>query len=150
MTVRVALVLLALGFLGLLVVMGAVSFVRWLRFAHPRHFRSILVSLCLALLGLGIWGFIEVLDRPSFHQDDLITLQEPMVAHMASADRTSPTIGCIVEIYEHLAVIDAGSGTIKARVESNKASGPSFCPVGAEVQFEQAWLHRYTLTHRHS
>ena len=150
MTFRLVLVLLVLGFIGLLIVMGALNFVRWLKITHPRRFRSILVGLCIALIGVGIWGFQEAIDRPSFHSNDLITLQEPIVARMITTDRNSPTTSCIVEIYEHLSVVGAGSGTMKARVESNKTSGPTFCPIGAEVQFELAWLHRYTLTHRHS
>ena len=150
MTIRLVLVLLVLGFIGVLLVMGAFSFGRWLKITHPRHFRSILGGLCVAILGLGIWGYLEAIDRPSFDSGDLITLQEPLVVRMFGTERNSPTTSCIVEIYEHLSVMSAGSGTMKARVESNKPSGPSFCPLGAEVQFELAWLHRYTLTHRGS
>ena len=150
MTVRLVLVLLVLGFIGLLIVMGAIGFTRWLKVTHPRHFRSILGGLCAALIGVSIWGFLEATDRPTFHAGDLLTLQEPIVARVIATGRDSTTTSCIVEIYEHLAVVSAGSGTMKARVESNKTSGPGFCPIGAEVQFELAWLHRYTLTHRHS
>lgn len=150
MTFRLVLVLLVLGFIGLLIVMGAVNFVRWLKVAHPRRFRSILGGLCIALIGTGIWGFQEAIDRPAFHPGDLITLQEPIVARVQATDLQAPTTSCIVEIYKHLSVVGAVSGTMKARVESNQTSGPSFCPIGAEVEFELAWLHRYTLTHRHS
>jgi hypothetical protein len=126
--------------------MGTMSFVRWLKVTHPRHFRSILGGLCAALLGVGIWGFLEAIDRPSFHPGDLITPQEPIVVRVIATERNSLTASCIVEIYEHLSVVSTGSGTMKALVESNKMSGPTFCPVGVEVQFEIAWLHRYTLT----
>ena len=150
MTLRIALVLLVIGFLGLLVVMGAVVFIRWLRLTHPRHYRSILGTISLVLIGLSAWGIFEALDRPSFHAGDLITLQEPLVVRLTPPDRQSAVNSCIVDIYEHLAVVGTNSGTMKARVESNKSSGPGFCPNGADVQFELAWLHNYTLTHRHT
>ena len=148
MSFRIAIVLLVLGFIGLLLVMGAISFVRWLKFTHPRHFRSILVALGAALIGLSAWTALEMLGRPSFESGDLITVQEPIVARIVATDLKAPTTSCILEIYENLSVVHAGSGTMKARVESNKSSGPAFCPVGAMVEFELAWLHRYTLTHR--
>jgi len=150
MNLRAALIFLVLGFIGLLLVMGAVSFVRWLRLSYPRSFRSILVVLCLVVVGAGVWVYMEAKERPVFHAGDLMTLQEPVVARVIPADRQSPTTSCIVEIYEHLSVVDVQSGTLKARVESNNRSGPSFCPVGAEVQIDLAWLHRFTLTQRES
>ena len=148
MNLRVALIFLVLGFIGLLLVMGAASFVRWLRFAYPRSFRAILVGLCLVVVGAGLWAYMEAKERPVFHAGDLMTLEEPVVARVIPADRHSPATSCIVEIYEHLSVVDVQSGTLKARVESNNRSGPSFCPIGAQVQIELAWLHRFTLTHR--
>ena len=148
MAFRLAVVLLVLGFLGMLIVMGAISFVQWLKFTHPRHFRSILTFVCAALIGAVVWAVLEVIAQPSFQAGDLITVQEPLVAHMVTPDVKSATTSCIVEIYEDLAVVGIQSGTVKARLESNKKSGPSSCPIGAEVQFELAWLHRYTLTHR--
>jgi|SRR6185295_8819297 len=148
MNVRLALVLLVLGFVGLLLVMGALSFVRWLKVTNPRHYRLILVGLCVALIGLSVWGIMLVVDRPSFEPGDLITVQEPMVARMVATDLKAPTASCIVEGYENLSVVGVSSGTLKARVESSKMSGPAFCPVGAVVELELAWLHRYTSTHR--
>lgn len=148
MTLRLAIVLLVLGFIGLLLVMGAISFVRWLKFTHPHHFRSILIGLSAALIGLSAWALLEVMDRPSFEAGDLITVQEPIVARIVATDLRAPTTSCIVEGYENLSVVGVSSGTMKARVESKKMSGPAFCPVGAFVEFELAWLHRYTLTHR--
>jgi hypothetical protein len=147
---RAAFIFLALGIVSLLITMGALSVVRWLRIAYPKQFRSILVVLCLALVCLGVWGYMEADDRPAFHAGDLLTLQEPIVARMIRSDRNSPTASCIIDIYEHVAVIEARTGTLSARVESNNTSGPSFCAIGAEVQVEIGWLHRYTLTHRHS
>jgi len=148
MNLRVALIFLVLGFIGLLIVMGAASFVRWLKYSYPRSFRSILVVLCLLVVGAGVWVYMETKERPVFYAGDLITLEEPVVARVIPADRHSATTSCIVEIYEHLSVVDVQSGTLKARVESNNRSGPSLCPIGADVQIELGWLHRYTLTHR--
>jgi len=145
---RFAVVLLVLGFIGLLIVMGAISFVRWLRVTHPRHFRSILTGVCAVLIGTVGWAVLEVLEQPTFQPGDLVTVQEPLVARMVTTDVKSATTSCIVEIYEDLSVVGIHSGTMKARIESNKKSGPSSCPIGAEVQFELAWLRRYTLTHR--
>src|SRR6185295_11338769 len=104
MNVRLALVLLVLGFVGLLLVMGALSFVRWLKVTNPRHYRLILLGLCAAMIGLSAWGILEVIDRPSFEPGDLITVQEPIVARIVATDIKAPTTSCIVEIYENLSV----------------------------------------------
>ncbi|MGH7209582.1 MAG: hypothetical protein ACREIL_09390 [Nitrospiraceae bacterium] len=149
MNLRAALIFLVLGFVGLLVVMGAASFVRWLTIAYPRYFRTILAVLCLVLAGAAVLVYLEAKERPVFHAGDLITLQEPVVARVLPAERNAPATSCIVEIYEHLSVVGVHTGTLKARVESNNRSGPSFCPVGADVQIELAWLRDFTLTHRH-
>ena len=45
MNLRAALIFLVLGFLGLLLVMGAARFARWLKLSSPRSFRSILALL---------------------------------------------------------------------------------------------------------
>ncbi|HXF93609.1 MAG TPA: hypothetical protein VNK46_12685 [Nitrospiraceae bacterium] len=150
MNLRAVLIFLVLGFIGLLLAMGAVSFVRWLKLSYPRHFRPILTALGLAAVGLGLWSYEEAAKPPAFHPGDLITLEAPVVARLIPAGRTAPQTSCMVEIYEHLAVMEVESGTLKARVESNTQSGPSFCPIRADVQLDPAWLHRYTLTHRHS
>ena len=149
MNLRAALIFLVLGFIGLLIVMGAASFVRWIKISYPLQYRTILVVLCLLLVGAGVWVYMEVKERPVFHAGDLMTLEEPVVARVIPADRKAPATSCIVEIYEHLSVLDVHSGTLKARVESNNRSGPSFCPVGADVQIELAWLNHFTLTYRH-
>ena len=149
MNLRAALIFLVLGFIGLLIVMGAASFVRWLKISYPLQYRTILVVLCLLLVGAGVWVYMEVKERPVFHAGDLMTLEEPVVARVIPAVRNAPATSCIVEIYEHLSVVEVHSGTLKARVESNNRSGPSFCPIGADVQIELAWLNHFTLTYRH-
>ncbi|MGH7256352.1 MAG: hypothetical protein ACREI3_11300 [Nitrospirales bacterium] len=148
MNLRVLLIVLILGFVGLLLSLGAASFVRWLRTAYPRQFPGILFALGVGLAASGVLGYMEAQDRPTFHRNDLITLGAPLVARLVSTERLTSTRSCIVEIRGHLGVVEVASGTMKARVESN-TSDPSFCPVGAEVEFQQAWLSRYTLTHRH-
>jgi len=149
MNLRAALIFLVLGFIGLLIVMGAASFVRCLKISYPLQYRTILIVLCLLLVGVGVWVYMEVKERPVFHTGDLMTLEEPVVARVIPAVRNAPATSCIVEIYEHLSVLEVHSGTLKARVESNNRSGPSFCPVGADVQIELAWLNHFTLTYRH-
>ena len=149
MNLRAGLIFLVLGFIGLLIVMGAASFVRWLKISYPLQYRTILVVLCLLLVGAGVWVYMEVKERPVFHAGDLMTLEEPVVARVIPAVRNAPATSCIVEIYEHLSVVEVHSGTLKARVESNNRSGPSFCPIGADVQIELAWLNHFTLTYRH-
>lgn len=149
MNLRAALIFLVLGFIGLLLIMGALGLVRWLKAAYPRHFRSMLVAIVLGLVGSGIWGYMEASERPAFHPGDQLTLHEPLVGRLVTADR-APSTSCIIDIHEHVAVVDAATGTLTLEVESNTRSGPSFCPIGAQVRIEAAWLHRYTLTHRHS
>ena len=148
MNLRVALAVLVLSFVGVLLVMGAVSFVRWLRLSYPRQYRSLLTIIVLLSVGLVVWIYFEARERPSFQPDDVITLGEPLVVRLVPTERLAATMSCIVEVHEHLAILAIESGTIKAGVESNKGTGPSFCPIGAEVQFEAAWLHRYTVTQR--
>jgi hypothetical protein len=147
---RFALTVLVLAFIAVLFVMGTVSFVRWVKLSYPRHFHAILAAIVFITVGLGLWGYMEASDRPAFHADDLITLQQPLVVRIIPTERLAIIRSCIVDIHEHLSIVEVGSGTLKARVESNTPSGPSFCDVGTEVQFELAWLHRYTLTHGHS
>jgi hypothetical protein len=147
--IRAFLIFLVIGFIGLLLVLGAVSFVRWLKASYPQQFRFILALIVLSGVGLGAWAYMEVHERPTFHAGDLLTIGEPLVVRVIPTGRLAAATSCIVDIHEHLSVLDVGSGTLKSRIESNTTSGPSFCPVGAVVQFDLAWLHRYTLTHRH-
>src|SRR5262245_62106017 len=136
MNLRAALIFLVLGFVSLLIVMGALTFVSWLKTAYPRHFRSILVALSLVIVGLGFWGYMEASGDPAFHTADLLTLQEPVVARLEAVGRGERNTACIIDIYEHLAVVEVRTGTLSARVESNNTSGPSFCPIGIKVQVE--------------
>lgn len=148
MNLRAALVFIVLGFIGLFLVMGVLSFVQWLRQSYPRRFRLILAGLGVLLVAAGIWTATEMMERPTFRPNDLITLHEPVVAKTIPADRDSRMTACIVDSSEHLAVVEVGGGTLTARVESNNASVPVYCAIGADVRIELAWLHRYTLTHR--
>ena len=45
MNLRAALISLILGIIGLFLVMGAASFVRWLKMSYPRSFRAMLALL---------------------------------------------------------------------------------------------------------
>jgi len=45
MNLRAAVIFLVLGFIAVLLVMGVVSFVRWLKIFYPRSFRAILSLL---------------------------------------------------------------------------------------------------------
>jgi hypothetical protein len=148
MNLRVALVVLVLGFIAVLLVMGAISFVRWLRMTYPRHYRSLLLLILLGSVGVGVWIMMEMRDRPSFYQEDVITLGEPLAVRVVSAKRLTATTSCIVEIHEHLAVREVLRDRLTAEVESNAGAVPPFCPVGAEVQFDPSWLQRYTVTRR--
>jgi hypothetical protein len=150
LNILVALVVLVLGFIALLLVMGAFTFVRWLKISYPHYYRAILIAILVIGCGLGVWVLLELRDRPTFHEEDVITLGEPLAVRAVSTERLTATASCIVEIHEHLAIREVMSGTLKARVESNAGSGPSLCPIGAQVLFDPAWLQQYTLTHRHS
>jgi hypothetical protein len=148
MTLRAALVFIVLGFAGLLLAMGLRSFVGWLKRAYPRRFRIILAVLAVLVSTAIIWMALELMERPAFQLNDLITLHEPVVAHTIAVDRDSGTTACIVDKSEHLAVVGTEGGTITARVESNNRSASVYCAIGDEVRIEPAWLHRYSLTRR--
>src|SRR3989442_15683258 len=105
MNLRAALIFLVLGFIGLLIVMGAASFVRWLKISYPLQYRTILIVLCLLLVGVGVWIHMEVKERPVFQAGDLMTLEEPVVAIVIPADRMDHATSLIVELYEHISVI---------------------------------------------
>lgn len=150
MNLRVALIGLLSGFIGLLLVMGARAFVRWLQIYYPRRAAAVLLTLGTAIVGAGWLITMEVLDRPDFQPNDLITLQEPVVARTIPADRGSRSMTCVVDLHEHLGLLEVEreAGTMKALVESNNASEPSYCRVGAEVRIELSRLHRMTVTRR--
>ena len=148
MNLRAALVFIVLGFVGLLLAMGTLAFVRWLKQKYPRRFRAILWLVGALVAAAGIWGGMELAERPRFDPNDLITLHEPIVAKTVAADRDARITTCIVDVSEHLAVVEMAGGVLTARVESNNTSAPVYCAVGADVRIEPAWLHRYSLTHR--
>jgi Na+/melibiose symporter-like transporter len=148
MTLRAALVFIVLGFTGLLLAMGLRSFVEWLKRAYPRRFRMILAALAVLVTSAIVWIVFELMERPAFRPNDLITLHEPVVANTVAVDRDSRTTACIVDNSEHLAVVGTEGGTMTARVESNNRSASVYCAIGSEVRIELAWLRRYSLTHR--
>jgi hypothetical protein len=148
MTFRAALVFIVLGFVGLLTAIGLRSFVQWLKLTYPRRFRLILGALALLMTAAIVWTALELMERPTFRSNDLITLHEPVVATMIAVDRDSRETACIVDASEHLAVITVEGGALTARVESNNRSAPVYCAIGGDVRIEVAWLHRYSLTHR--
>ncbi|MCE3221955.1 MAG: exported protein of unknown function [Nitrospira sp.] len=150
MNPRVILIIVALAFIGLLLVLGARAFARWLKIHYPRRASAILVGLWIVGIAAGWLMAREIRDQPTFQSNDLITLREPVVARTISADRESRVQSCVVDVHEHLGVleVDSESGTLKARVESNNTSAPIYCPIGAEVRVETAWLHRPTVTRR--
>lgn len=150
MNPRMVLIIGVLVFIGLLLVMGIRTFARWLKIHYPRRASVILVALGCGALAAG-WSMArEFLDQPTFQPNDLITLQEPVVVRTISAERDTRALSCVVDIHEHLGVLEVESerGTLKARVESNNTSAPLYCPIGADVRVETAWLHRLTITRR--
>jgi hypothetical protein len=149
MNPRVILITCALAFIGLLLVMGARAFARWLKMHYPRRASAILVGLWIVGIAAGWLIVREIRGEPTYRFNDLITLQEPVVVRIA-ADRESHAFACVVDLHEHLGVleIEGDSGTLKARVESNNPSAPLYCPTGAEVHVEMAWLHHPTVTRR--
>ncbi len=60
MNVRAALIFLVFGFVGLLLVMGVLSFVRWVRIRYPRRGFLILVALCVIVVGSAIMIAMEI------------------------------------------------------------------------------------------
>lgn len=148
MNLRAALVFIVLGFVGLLLAMGTLAFIHWLKQTYPRRFRAILLILGALIVAAGVWIGMELVEQPVFRPNDLITLHEPVVAKTIAVDRDSRMTACIVDVSEHLAVVEMAGGVLTARVESNNSTAPVYCAVGADVRIEPAWLHRYSLTRR--
>lgn len=150
MNPRVILIMCVLAFIGLLLVVGARTFARWLKIHYPRRASAILLGLWTVGIAGGWLIVREIRDEPTYQPNDLITLQQPVVVRTISADRESRALTCVVDLHEHLGVveIESESGTLKARVESNNTSASLYCPIGAEVRVEIAWLHRPTVTRR--
>jgi hypothetical protein len=150
MNPRVFLIFGALTFLGLLLVMGARAFARWVKFHYPAHARLILSGLWILGIAVVWLGVREIQEAPVYQPNDLLTLQEPVVAKTVSTNRDVRPIACVVDLHEHLGLleIEQESGTLTARVESNNTSAPLYCPIGAAVRIEAAWLHHPTVTRR--
>lgn len=150
MNPRMVLIISVLAFIGLLLLMGARTFARWLKIHYPRHASAILVALWIVGIAAGWLIAGEIRNQPTFQSNDLITLREPVVARTISADRDSHALSCVVDLHEHLGVLEVEdeNGTLKARVESNNTSAPLYCPIGGEVRIEMAWIHGPTVTRR--
>lgn len=150
MNFRLVLTVVALGFIVLLLVIGIRTAVRWLKIHYPQRANAVLFGVCLLLAGAGVLIAIEMKDQPTFRPNDLLTLQEPVVARTIVSDRESRSITCVVDLHEHLGVLELDNerGSLRALVESNNASVSLYCPIGAEVRIEAAWLHHPTITHR--
>ena len=150
MNPRVLLIFGAVTFLGLLLVMGARAFARWVKLHYPAHAWLILSGLWILGIAVAWLAVREIQEAPVYEPNDLITLQEPLVAKTVSSNRDVRPIACVVDLHEHLGVleIERESGTLTARVESNNTAASLYCPIGAEVRAEVAWLHHPTVTRR--
>lgn len=150
MNLRFAFIILALLFIALLLVIGVMTAIRWLRIHYPGRANAILAGGAAIVAGAVVMGVVELNDRPMFRPHDLITLQEPVVARTIPVDRGAGSATCVIDLHEHLGVleIEVEQGALKARVESNNTSAPVFCPIGTEVRIDLAWLHRLTVTRR--
>ncbi|MDR4480431.1 MAG: hypothetical protein R3B37_11905 [Nitrospira sp.] len=150
MNVRLVLILAVLIFIVLVLVIGVRTVARWLRIHYPRRANAILAGLAVIVIGTGVLVVLEMTDQPTFRPNDLITLQEPVVAKTIAADRQSRVGTCVVDLREHLGVleVDIEAAALRVLVESNNSSEPVFCSIGEEVIVPVAWLRRLTVTHR--
>ncbi len=144
------LIISVLGFVGLLLVIGVRTFIRWIKIHYPRRASAILTAFTIGAIATGWLIVLEIQDQPAFQSNDLITLQEPVVATTIPADREARAVPCVVDLRAHLGVmeVEIESGSLNARVESNNTSSPLYCPIGADVRIDIAWLHRPTVTRR--
>ena len=150
MNLRVVFIILALVCIALLLAIGVLTAIRWLRLHYPHRAHAILAGSAAIVAGAVIMTIVEMNDRPMFRPHDLITLQEPVVARTIPVDRGTGSTTCVVDLHEHLGVLEVEieQGALKARVESNNTSAPVFCLVGSEVRIDVTWLHRLTITRR--
>lgn len=150
MNLRVVFIILALVCIALLLAIGVLTAIRWLRLHYPQRAHAILAGSAAIVAGAVIMTIVEMNDRPMFRPHDLITLQEPVVARTIPVDRGTGSTTCVVDLHEHLGVLEVEieQGALKARVESNNTSAPVFCLVGSEVRIDVIWLHRLTITRR--
>ena len=150
MNPRIVLIIGAVAFVGLLLVMGARAFARWIKIHYPQRASIILGGLCVLGIALVWLAVREIQGAPAYQPNDLLTLQEPVVARTVSTNRDIHPAACVVDLHEHLGLleIDNDSGTLKARVESNNTSAPLYCPIDSEIRVDISWLHHPTVTHR--
>ena len=88
MNVRVALIFLVFGFVGLLLVMGVWWLLRSVMIRYPRRGFFILVAPIIGMMVVGsaIVIAMEMREQPSDRPNDLVTLQEPVVGRTIAAD----------------------------------------------------------------
>ncbi|HMV58583.1 MAG TPA: hypothetical protein PKD38_15400, partial [Nitrospira sp.] len=77
MNLRFAFIILVLAFIALLLAIGVLTAIRWLRIHYPERANAILAASAVIVAGAVIMTIIEMNDRPMFRPHDLITLQEP-------------------------------------------------------------------------
>lgn len=150
MNLRFAFIVLVLCFIGILLALGVRTAILWVRAHFPQRANTILTGASIgaaAAVGLLV---AEVMEQPQFRPHDLLTLQQPVVGKTIPVDRGAGSMVCVVDVHEHLGVLDveAERGQLRAKVESNSAKGPAFCPIGAEVRIDLAGLHRVSVTRR--
>ncbi len=150
MNLRFVFIVLVLCCIGLLLVVGVRTAVLWLRTHYPQRANTIVAGASMLAAAAGVLLVLEVMEQPLFRSHDLLTLQEPVVAKTIPADRGAGSTMCVVDVHEHLGVleVEVEQGLLKAKVESNSTAGPAFCPIGAEVRIDLTWLHRFSVTRR--
>ena len=150
MNPRVVLIIGASAFIGLLLVMGARAFGRWVKTHYPAQASAIFFGLGVFAILVGWLIAREIGEAPAYQANDLLTLQEPVVVRTVSTNRDVRSIVCVVDLHEHLGLLEVEqeSGALTARVESNNTSAALYCPIGAEIRVDRAWLHHPTVTRR--
>lgn len=150
MNLRFVFIILVLCFIGLLLALGIRTAILWVRAHFPQRANTILAGVSIGAAAAVVLLVAEVMEQPQFRPHDLLTLQEPVVAKTIPPDRGAGSMMCVVDVHEHLGVleVEVERGLLRARVESNSAKGPAFCPIGAEVRIDLTWLHRFSVTRR--
>ena len=102
MNPRLILIMCVLAFIGLLLIVGARTFSRWVKIHYPRQASAVLLGLWL--LGItGGWLIVrEIRDEPTYQPNDLITLQQPVVVKTIALERDSRAVTCVVDLREPL------------------------------------------------
>lgn len=150
MNLRFAFIVLVLCVLLLLLALGIRTAILWIRTRYPERANSILAAASIVAVAAGLLVVVEVMEQPQFRPHDLLTLQEPVVAKTIPVDRGAGSTLCVVDVREHLGVleVDIEQGLLRAKVESNSTAGAAFCPIGTEVRLDLTWLHRFSVTRR--